>query len=331
LRSIMTKILESSLSFRTRIWLRTASVLLAASSTAGCVASKQYDEARSVAVSEQQAHARTRERLEASMKRIATLEAELALREQAMNKDANEAEESKLASTVALKEKDAAFQLVEQLRSELARTGDHLVLFAKEKRDLQQTLLVAEERMRNIESAGRNLDELVAAARDLSLALGGELDQHVVELGARDGQVVLGMVPERIFAANGDALATEAGPMLAAIGKVSQAHPSLRVVVREPAGTQLSATRTPRLGDALRQNGVANERLTLPSAPAQEPAPALVADGAAAGAEGSQEDGKAGRGVDGGNGENPAGKVAPGPVGAPAGETGRYEIAFAAP
>lgn len=309
----MTKILESSLSFRTRTWLRTASLVLAASSTAGCVASKQYDEARSVAVSEQQAHARTRERLEASMKRIAALEAELAAREQAMAKDADAAEESKLASTVALKEKDAAFQLVEQLRSELARTGDHLVLFAKEKRDLQQTLLVAEERMRNIESAGKNLDELVAAARDLSLALGGDLDKHVVELGAHDGQVVLGVAPERLFAANGDAIGVEAGPMLATVGKVSQAHPSLRVIVREPAVASLSATRMLRLGDALRQNGVANERLTLPVAQAQPPAPAQVADGSAAATDKSAEN------------------AAPEAVSAPTAGTGRYELVFAAP
>jgi len=275
----MTKIPTSSLSLRTRTWIRTASFLLAAGSTTGCVASKQYEEARSVAESEQQAHARTRERLEASMKRISDLEAELAEREAAMTKDANAAEESKLASTVAVKEKDAAVELVQELRSELARTGDHLVLFAKEKRDLQQTLLVAEERMRDIEAANRNLGELVAAARDLSLALGGELDKHVVELGAKDGQLVLGMASERLFVPNADGLVMDAGPVLAAVGKVSAAHPSLRVVVREPANAPLSAGRMAHLGDGLRQNGVADARLKLPVARLEQPAPAPVADG----------------------------------------------------
>jgi hypothetical protein len=326
----MTKILKSSLSFRSRSWLRTASFVLAASSTTGCVASKQYEEARSVAESEQQAHARTRERLEASMKRIAALETDLAVRQQAMEKDANAAEESKLASTVAGKEKDAAFQLVEQLRSELARTGDHLVLFAQEKRDLQQTLLIAEERMRNIEAAGRNLDELVAAARDLSLALGGELDKHVVDLGARDGQVVLAMAPERLFAPNGDALVIDAGPTLAAIGKVSAQHASLRVVVREPTGAPLSATRLPRLGDALRQSGVADARLTLPSAHAVQPAPAPVADAPAALPAESPSDEKPVATAETAE-PKPAAPV-PAPGGAASGlATERYEIAFAAP
>ena len=278
----MTKLPNSSLSLRTRTWLRTASFLFAAGSATGCVASKQYEEARSVAESEQQAHARTRERLEASMKRISDLEAELAAHEQAMAKDANEAEEAKLASTVAVKDKDAAVQLVEQLRSELARTGDHLLLFAREKRDLQQTLLVAEERMRTIESANRNLGELVAAARDLSLALGGELDKHVVELGAKDGQVVLSMSPDRLFAPNGDALTMEANPVLAAVGKVSAAHPGLRVVVRQPSNTPLLTARMTRLGEGLRQNGVADARLSLPAAPFEQPLPAPVADAASA-------------------------------------------------
>ncbi|HEX5100995.1 MAG TPA: hypothetical protein VFV94_15905 [Polyangiaceae bacterium] len=318
----MTNIPKSSLSLRTRTWLRTTSFLLAAGSATGCVASKQYDEARSVAESEQQAHARTRERLEASMKRISDLEAALATREEALAKDANLAEESKLASAVATKEKDAAVQLVEQLRSELARTGDHLVLFAREKRDLQQTLLVAEERMRDIEAANRNLGELVAASRDLSLALGGELDKHVVELGAKDGQVVLGMTSDRLFAANGDALVMDAGPVLAAVGKVSAAHPSLRVVVREPANAPLSTARMTRLGDGLRQNGVADARLSLPAARFEQPAPAPVADPAAA-PEGAPSAPVAGTAPAENQPSQPSSPAAFAPA------TGNYEIAFA--
>ena len=134
------------MSDRCRTALRVASCLLVASSATGCVASKHYDEARSVAENEAQGHARTRERLEASMQRIHALENELAEKERSMAVGANAAEESKLASTVASKEREAAVMLVEQLRSELARTGDHLQLFAKEKRDLAQTLLVAEQR-----------------------------------------------------------------------------------------------------------------------------------------------------------------------------------------
>jgi hypothetical protein len=176
--------------------------------------------------------------------------------------------------------------------------------------------------MHDIEAANRNLGELVAAARDLSLALSGDLDKHVVELGAKDGQVVLGMSSDRLFAPSGDALMMDAGAVLAAVGKVSVAHPSLRVVVREPTNAPLSTARMARLGDGLRQYGVAEARLTLPSARVEQPAPAPVADSAAA-PEGAPSAPVAGT--------DPAENKPPQPS-APtafAPTTGNYEIAFA--
>lgn len=314
----MQSFLQSSFSLRSRTLLRTASLVLVASATTGCVAAKEYDQARNVAESEAHAHAKTRERLEAAMARIEKLEGELSAREQSLETNATAAEESKLASTVATKEKDAALQLVQELRSELARTGDHLVLFAQEKRDLQQTLLVTEERMRDIEAAGKNFGELVAATRDLSLALRSELEQRSVELGAHDGQVVLALPPEALFAPSGDALVMGAGSVLAAVGKVSQAHPALRIVVREPsAGTAESAARNARLGEALKQNGVAEGRLVMPASRAVPAATAADTTGAA------PEDGNAPDAAPIAGKANPKAAATPSSS-APA----RYEIAF---
>ena len=317
----MKSIAESSLSLRSRACLRAASLLFLASSATGCVAAKDYNEARSVAESEQQGHARTRERLEAAMARIATLEADLAAREQAMAKTENAVEESKLASTVALKEKDAAQQLVETLRAELARTGDHLALFANEKRDLAQTLLLAEERIRDVEASGKNLGELVAATRDLSLSLANELESGAVTLGARDGQVVVGVAPERLFAANGDILMTEAGPVLGAVGKTSQKHPGLRVIVREPSTAALGSMRMARLSESLRQNGVVEGRLVLPAGAAA--ASTGVPGGTPATADGDAANADSGSSTAGGA---KAGAV---PAVRADAAASRYEIAFA--
>jgi len=256
----------SSFSLTSRLALRAASVLMVAGSATGCVPAKNYEEVRSVAESEAKAHEHTRQRLEASMDRIHALEQELTAREQSLNVDENAAAESKLATAVATKEKEAAVELVEELRSELARTGDHLMIFAREKQDLAQTLLVAERRMADIELAGKKLDELVATSRDLSLALHDELAQGTVELGAHDGQVVVGMSPDVLFGADGgELLAPAATPLLAAVGKVSVEHPSLRVLVRESGGAPVSS-RLLRLGDALRERGVTGSRLVLPNA-----------------------------------------------------------------
>jgi flagellar motor protein MotB len=304
----------SSLSLRSRTALRIASCLLVATSATGCVASKHYDEARFVAESEATAHARTRERLEASMQRIHALEAELSEKERNLAAGANLAEESKLASTVATKEKEAAVQLVEQLRSELARTGDHLLLFAKEKRDLAQTLLVAEQRMGDIETAGKHLTELVATTRDLALELQSELEKGSLELAARDGQVIVGIPSDKLFVANGDTLVMEAGPALAALGKVSARHPTLRVIVREPVPSTSSSVRLQRLSDALRERGVVDSKLVLPAARMEQPAPAPVVVTTAAPANGAQDN------------ADPAGAAPAAPAAA---APARYEIAFA--
>jgi hypothetical protein len=137
------------------------------------------------------------------------------------------------------------------------------------------------------------------------------------------------MASERLFAPNGDTLGIEAGPTLAAVGKVSQQHSSLRVIVREPTGASLSATRLPRLGDALRQSGVADARLTLPSARAEQPAPAPVADPPAAPTAESPTPEKPVATAAAAE-EKPAAPL-PAAGASASGVSDRYEIAFAAP
>jgi hypothetical protein len=239
-----------------------SSLVALGGSLQGCVAARHYDEARSVAEAETSAHGRTRARLEAALKRIETLESDLQGKEQALAQRETDVAQSKLDTTVAQKEREAAAMLVEQLRGELARTGDHLSSSSREKRDLQQTLLIAEQRMQSIEAAGKQLELLVGATRELALGLETSLEKGGVELGAKDGQVVVSIPAEKLFAADADSLHLDALPLLAAVGKVSAAHPELRVVVREPAKAPYAAGRARNLAQALRERGVAEARLT---------------------------------------------------------------------
>jgi flagellar motor protein MotB len=321
----MKKSCLSSHSFTSRVALRAASLLMIATSATGCVAAKNYDEARSVAESEAQAHERTRQRLEASMERIHTLEQELAEREKSLSADDNAAAESKLATAVATSEKQAAVELVEQLRSELARTGDHLQVFAREKHDLAQTLLVAEQRMADIEIAGKHLTELIGATRDLTLSLRDEVAQGDVELGARDGQVVVGIRSELLFGTDGDTLAPGAVPLIAAISKVSGAHPSLRVSVRESDNAPASQ-RVLRLGDALRERGVTGARLVLPEARSDAPSGAQTSGSVAAAAAPGASAPSVGDAPN--AGDAPAAAPAPNGAAVKSGLPAKYEIAF---
>jgi hypothetical protein len=300
-------------------FVRFASVVALGLGMTSCVPAKNYDEARSAAETEFAAHARTRSRLEAAHERIRTLETTLAERDRAVESGESNAAQAKLETVVATKDKDAAVELVEELRSELARTGTHLVAYSDEKRDLTRALLLAEQRVRDIEAAEKNIAELVAAARDTSIALGPTLAESGVDIGARDGQVIVGVPTKKLFAEGSDALVVDAAPVLAAVGKVSAEHSRIRIVLHAPDQAPLTEARLSRLGAALRDRGVPETRLVLPSKPErpEEPKAAPVATDAAPTAKEASPDASEAT-------ETPA--VAPAP--APASPI-RFEIGFA--
>ncbi len=307
--------------------LRFASALALGLSMTSCVPAKSYDEARTAAETEFTAHGRTRQRLEAAHERIRVLEQTLAERERALETGESQVAEAKLETVVTSKDKEAAILLVEQLRSELARTGNHLAVYSDEKRQLAQALLLAEERVRAIEAAEKNLGELVATARDLSLVLGPELEKNGVSVGADGGEIVLSMPASKLFAENSDSLVVDAAPVLGAVSRVTSDHPKVRIRLRAPDKTTLSDQRIQRLGAALRDRGVPDARLVLPSVPTSSPeptaapvateaAPSAATDPAAAPAEAAAVPAEA-------SGKPPVAEPAPA-----ADPNGRYEIRF---
>jgi hypothetical protein len=268
-------------------------------------------------------HARTRARLATALARVDGLSKELRDRELALDEtrqklDAGESlvAASKLETTVAVTEKRAAGELVDQLRAELARTGDHLRVYSHEKRDLEQALLTAEERLRGVDAASKGLAELVGTARDLAVGLGDLLAAGDVSLGAKDGGLALGVPSERLFEADGSALRADILPIVTAVASAAIAHPSYRVLVREPPRTANGAARSESLLLALRERGVPSDRLALIAAPTEQAAPAPVADAAAPKPAGDPKDGRGDAPA-----EPPPAAAAPSPE--------RYEMVFA--
>jgi len=313
----------------TNALLRFASVLALTVGMASCVPAKNYDEARTAAETEFSAHGKTRSRLEAAHQRIQTLEQTLAERERALETGESSVAAAKLETIVVGKDREAAVQLVEQLRSELARTGNHLVAYSNEKRNLAQALLFAEERVRAIEAAEKNLTALVATARDLTTMLGADMKDSGIEVGAKDGQIVLSVFAGKLFADGSDSLVVEAAPVLGAVSKVSGEHGSVRVILRAPEGASLGEARIARLHGALKDRGVPEARLVLPSRPvreaksSEEPTTAPVAIGPVPSKEASPE----------GEATDPVAAKPAMPAEVPAKPTDdprqRYEIAFA--
>jgi hypothetical protein len=257
----------------TNALLRFGSVFALAIGMASCVPAKNYDEARTAAETEFGAHGKTRARLEAAHQRIRTLEQTLTERERALENGESSVAAAKLESIVVGKDKEAALELVEQLRSELARTGNHLVAFSDEKRTLAQALVLAEERVRSIEAAERNLGELIATARDLAVLVGPDMKESGIELGAHGGQIVLGVPRKMLFAEGTDDLVVEAAPVLSAVAKLTSEHSGVRIVLRGPDKAPLVDARIARLGTALRDRGIPENRLVLPSRAVREEGP----------------------------------------------------------
>jgi hypothetical protein len=301
---------------------RVTGVLALAATVGGCVAAKHYDEARSVAETEMAGHARTRARLESALARLERLDKDLASKEAALSRtkeelDAGEsiAAASKLEATVALTEKRAAGELVDQLRAELARTGDHLRTFAFEKHNVEQALALAEERIQNADSASKGLVELVAMARDLAVGLGDPLAAGSLSLGARDGTIVVGIPADELFVPEQTALGPQTLELISTLASVAAAHPSYRMELREPQSGTVGELRTQTLLQALVDKGAPLERVAAATEPG---APALVAD-AAAPAPAAPDVNVEGRG----DAPSEASATVPAP---PAPE--RYEIAF---
>jgi hypothetical protein len=266
----------------TNALLRFGSAFAVALAMASCVPAKNYDEARSAAETEFGAHGKTRARLEAAHQRIRSLEQTLAERERALENGESSVAAAKLESIVIGKDKEAALELVEQLRSELARTGNHLVAFSDEKRTLAHALVLAEERVRSIEAAEKNLGELIATARDLAVAVGPDAKESGIELGAQGGQIVLGVPRKMLFADGSDDLVVDAAPVLSAVSEVTSEHTGVRIVLGGPEKAPLVEARIISLGAALRDRGIPENRLVLPArVREEEPTIAPVATEAA--------------------------------------------------
>lgn len=262
------------LTFAPRLVVKLATVAALSGLLNGCVSAKRYEEAESAVRAQAEARQAEQERRRQAEQRVAALSAELERQGQAVAQSQSSLASSKLETTVALKEREAAEQLVTQLRNDLARAGDHLAWFSSEKRDLGKALLLAEQRIDDVERASQRLGQLIGASRDLALLLGEAETMGELSLGARDGRVELEVPAVRLFAEGGEALVVDAAPVLAGVARVAAAHEPLKLVVRAPGDGELHQKRVERLSQALAERGVAADRVSTELTPGGEPKPA---------------------------------------------------------
>jgi len=258
------RMLYQGVALAPRLVLHVASIAAVAGLFSACVPTTQYEEAKSA--SEVQLAARQRAELELSATRtqLESANAELSQREQKLAETEQSVSESKLENSVAVKERDEATGLVDQLRGELARVGDNLRSYAEQKADLEKSLQAAQARKLELEQNEAKMVAIARLTRDLTSALGDRVTSGDLTVDVRDGHVLLSASPELWFNDDGT-LRAAMDDALAALSRVLKVHSASALELGLPAMD--AEKRGPALLGALSTRGVAASRMKLSSAP----------------------------------------------------------------
>jgi hypothetical protein len=262
-----------------RLVLHVASVATVLGLCSACVPEARYEEAKSASEVQFAARQRAEAELAATQTQLTAAASELNQREQKLAETEQSVSESKLESSVAVKERDEATGLVDQLRGELARVGDNLRSYAEQKADLEKSLQAAQVRKLELERSQAQTVAIARLTRDLTSALGDRVTNGDLTIDVREGRVLLSAAPELWFNDDGTLRADMDGA-LAAVSRVLTLHPASALELALP--TTDAEKRGPALLSALSARGVSASRMKLaplapPATPSAEAAPAKVA------------------------------------------------------
>jgi hypothetical protein len=246
-----------------RVLVHLASLAALGAALGACVPTARHEEVLSAAQVEHDGHRRTLARLYAVEQKLALAEAALRDRERHLGDREQLVEEARLESSLLAKERDTASDLVEQLRGELARVGDHMQSFASERNDLASQLESARERTARLSATAERLNEVGRIVRDLTLLLGDTVAVGEVELEVVDGKPVVRVDANRVWAGEGDELVAEGKKIIETMARLASLHPRIRYELTEQGAGGEASIRLRRLVDALVAQGVAADRALI--------------------------------------------------------------------
>lgn len=235
-------------------------------SSLGCVVPQtRYEEALSALRVEGEAHRRTQARLYEVESKLAALQAELTDRESRLEHDAQQIADREYQVSVIDKQREDATALVDQLRGELTRAGDHLGIFVEERSRLSDALDAAEARADRLAESERQATHSAAIMRDLALIFAEPVTLGEVELEVEGGQPTVRLPSDRLLTADG--LHPEAQKSLTKLAKALGLYPGTRLTISEtssPAATQeQAAVRLKRIADVLTAQGLEPARIAI--------------------------------------------------------------------
>lgn len=266
------RVLYQGLALAPRLILHVASVAALAGLLGACVPEARYEEAKSASEVEAAGRQRAQAELAATRAKLDAAQAELDQRSQKLAETEQSVSESKLESSVAVKERDEATGIVEQLRGELARVGDNLRSYAQQKAELEKSLQAAQARKLELERSEAHTVAIARLTRDLTSALGERVLSGDVTIDVRDGRVVLSAAPELLFNDDGSLRQNNEG-MVSAVSRVLTVHPASTLELSLP--TANAEQRGPTLLGALSAKGIVASRMHVA---VRVPAPLVAND-----------------------------------------------------
>lgn len=258
---------------RLRLWLRTRYarqlvLLLALGAMAGCVPAAQFEESQSAAQVEREARRRAEQQTQALSDENTQLRQQMQQEKREIEERDQALSQAALDTSAQGKQRQDAEGMVEQLRGELARAGNHLQTFHDDKQKLEQALTSETARAR----------ALARLSRDVALTFGEPIATGQYTLDAEQSLLVLRVPRQEVL---GDALDVkpEASPLLENVARLLQLHKQAKVRVCD-ASAPTDPVRVAKLVAALGERGIGAERFDAldPEAVATETAdgPELV-------------------------------------------------------
>lgn len=271
-------VLSHGLALAPRLIVHIASIAIVAGLASACVPASRYEEAKSASEVELAGRQRAETELRATRAQLDGVTAQLNQREQKLNETEQSVSETKFENSVAVKERDEATGMVDQLRGDLARVGDNLRSYAKQKADLEKSLDLAQQHKAELEKGEAQTVAIARLTRDLTSALGDRVTSGDVSIDVRGGRVVMS-APTELWFDDGGAMHNGIDGVLAAVSRVLALHSdsSLQVNVPSPDADKRVAVLLAALGargvDPSRV-GIAPAVIPMPVSPVLEGAPA---------------------------------------------------------
>lgn len=231
-----------------------------------CVPAKEHKQVVSALLAEQGSHRQTEQKVKELERRVAALQEALAGKEERLHAQELVTAQSQFDAQVVDKEREAASQLVEQLRAELARVGDNLRLYSEQKTALEAELEAALERAQNLVRAENRASMNAAVIRDYALLLPATLASGTAQLKLVDGSPELRVPQSELREAGAAELSPRAHAITRATAKLFERYPELAVRLDASPRSADDAALLAAFAAALGEAGIPSGRISVAAA-----------------------------------------------------------------